>query len=137
MRTINKIIIHCSATEKEKDFCAADIDRWHKEKGWKCVGYHYVIKLDGTLEKGRGVEEIGAHCRGHNKDSIGICYIGGLVGGRAVDTRTQAQKEALKDLCLVLKKQYPKAEFYGHRDFESGKECPCFDVCTWVQDEGI
>ncbi|WP_104628691.1 N-acetylmuramoyl-L-alanine amidase [Helicobacter bizzozeronii] len=137
MRAINKIIIHCSATEKEKDFCALDIDRWHKEKGWKCVGYHYVIKLDGTLEKGRGVEEIGAHCRGHNKDSIGICYIGGLVGGRAVDTRTLKQKQALKDLCLVLKKQYPKAEFYGHRDFESGKECPCFDVRTWVQDEGI
>ncbi|CCB80748.1 N-acetylmuramoyl-L-alanine amidase [Helicobacter bizzozeronii] len=138
MRTINKIIIHCSATEKEKDFCAADIDRWHKERGWKCIGYHYVIKLDGTIEKGRALADVGAHCVGQNKDSIGICYIGGLDSwNKSKDTRTPKQKEALKDLCLELKKQFSNAKFYGHRDFEKGKDCPCFDVRTWVQDEGI
>lgn len=128
MRKINKIIIHCTATKEGKDFKAKDIDRWHKEKGWKCIGYHYVIDLDGTVEKGRSVEEIGAHCNGHNADSIGIVYVGGLDSkGNPKDTRTQAQKEALWELLRVLITKYPKASIHGHNEFSS-KACPCFDV---------
>ena len=128
MRKINKIIIHCTATKEGKDFKAKDIDRWHKEKGWKCIGYHYVIDLDGTVEKGRSVEEIGAHCNGHNADSIGIVYVGGLDSkGNPKDTRTQAQKEALWELLRVLITKYPKASIHGHNEFSS-KACPCFNV---------
>lgn len=73
MRTISEIIIHCSATVEGKDFFVKDIDRWHKQRGFKMVGYHFVIRLDGTIEQGRPLEMIGAHCTGHNAHSIGIC----------------------------------------------------------------
>lgn len=78
MRTINQIIIHCSATPEGRDYTAADIDRWHRQRGFHGIGYHYVIRLDGTIEHGRPVEQIGAHCKGHNATTIGVCYIGGL-----------------------------------------------------------
>lgn len=128
MRKINEIIIHCSATKEGMDFSAKDIDRWHRERGFDKIGYHYVIKLDGTVEKGRGLEEIGAHCTNHNRNSIGICYVGGLSkDGKAKDTRTDAQKKALWDLLRVLLIKYPNANVYGHNEFAK-KDCPCFDV---------
>ena len=96
MRRIDRIIIHCSATNPEQDFCAADIDRWLKAKGWSGIGYHYVIKLDGTIEKGRDVSKAGAHAFGYNKRSIGVCYIGGVdMDGKPSDTRTEEQKRAM------------------------------------------
>lgn len=90
MRYINEIIIHCSDTKEGLDFNANDIDRWHKQKGWKRIGYHYVILLNGTIEQGRELEAVGAHTKGHNAHSIGICYIGGLdKNGKPKDTRTR------------------------------------------------
>lgn len=127
MRTINLILIHCTATEEGKDFKAKDIDKWHKQKGWKGIGYHYVIDLDGTIEKGRPDEEIGSHCVGKNKNSIGIVYVGGLKDGKAKDTRTKEQKEALWELLRQLLVKYPKATIHGHNEF-SNKACPCFNV---------
>lgn len=129
MRNITEIIVHCSATPRGRKVTAADIDRWHKERGFRCIGYHYVILLDGTIERGRAESEIGAHCKGHNAGSIGICYIGGLTGDgkQAVDTRTDQQRVAMTELIMSLKERYPKAKVYGHRDF-AAKECPCFDV---------
>ena len=129
MRKINEIIIHCSATAEGKDFNAADIDRWHKQRGFKKIGYHYIIKLDGTIEKGRGVNEIGAHCLNHNKNSIGICYVGGLAkdGKTPKDTRTEAQKDSMLKLLIELIIKYPDATIHGHREF-ANKACPCFDV---------
>lgn len=129
MRKIDEIIIHCSATAEGKDFNAADIDRWHKQRGFKKIGYHYVIKLDGTIEKGRGVEEIGAHCLNHNKNSIGICYIGGLSsdGKTPKDTRTTEQKKALWKLIVELLIKYPNATIHGHRTY-AAKACPCFNA---------
>lgn len=129
MRKIDEIIIHCSATAEGKDFNAADIDRWHKQRGFKKIGYHYVIKLDGTIENGRGVEEVGAHCLNHNKNSIGICYIGGLAsdGKTPKDTRTTEQKKALWKLIVELLIKYPNATIHGHREF-ANKACPCFDA---------
>ncbi|MFC3847844.1 N-acetylmuramoyl-L-alanine amidase [Helicobacter baculiformis] len=127
MRDIQQIIIHCSATKEGKDFRAADIDRWHKERGFKQIGYHYVITLEGCIERGRDLAEVGAHCKGHNAHSIGICYIGGLdLQNKPKDTRTPAQKRALEDLLTRLRQAYPQARVYGHRDFEPKKECPCF-----------
>lgn len=128
MRTIDEIIIHCSATKEGINFNVNDIRRWHKAKGWKDVGYHYVICLDGTIQEGRPIDEIGAHCSGHNSNSIGICYIGGLdENNNPKDTRTIRQKAALHVLLKQLCVQFPKATIHGHNEFSS-KQCPCFDV---------
>ena len=129
MRNINEIIIHCSATKEGANFHASDIDKWHKQKGWKGIGYHYVIDLEGTIEKGRPITEIGAHCTGHNKNSIGICYIGGLAkdGKTAKDTRTKEQKDAMLKLLIELIIKYPKATIHGHNEF-AAKACPSFNV---------
>lgn len=129
MRKITEIIVHCSATPEGQNFTVEDIDRWHKQKGWQGIGYHYVIYLDGSVHKGRNEEVIGAHCLGHNAYSIGVCYIGGLDKWTKAhkDTRTKAQKQALIDLLKSLKEKYPDAIIYGHRDF-SKKDCPCFDA---------
>ena len=137
MRRIDEIIIHCSATEAGRDFTAADIDRGHKQRGFKCIGYHYVVRLDGTIEKGRPVSEIGAHCKGHNAHSIGICYVGGLRsssgsnGSRLIpaDTRTDAQKLSLLSLLSILKQRYPTATIHGHNEY-APKACPCFDAAA-------
>ena len=131
MRKINEIIVHCAATPEGKNFKAADIDRWHRERKMKCIGYHYVVDLDGTVEPGRPESEIGAHCLGHNQYSIGVCYVGGLAadGKTPKDTRTSAQKEALLALLKKLRAKYPNASIHGHRDF-AAKACPSFDATT-------
>ena len=93
MRQINDIIVHCSATKEGRDYTVADIDRWHKARGWRCIGYHYVIYRDGSVHAGRPVEQIGAHVTNHNANSIGICYIGGLdASGNPKDTRLSSAK---------------------------------------------
>jgi N-acetylmuramoyl-L-alanine amidase len=135
MRKINKIILHCSATKEGKSFTAADIDRWHREQGYAMIGYHYVILLDGTVEIGRPPEMAGAHTYGHNDDSIGICYIGGLdMNGKPYDTRTPQQRKAMQQLIDTLREVYPNATVHGHREF-ANKDCPCFEVAS--PDEGL
>lgn len=131
MRKITKIIIHCSATPEGRDYTVADIDCWHKQKGWKSIGYHYVVYRDGSVHTGRNIGEIGAHCTGQNANSIGICYIGGLSadGKTAKDTRTPEQKKVLRDLVKHLQTKYPNATIHGHNEF-ANKACPCFDVKT-------
>lgn len=129
MRRIDEIIVHCTATQEGKDYHASDIDKWHKAQGWKGIGYHYVVDLDGTVEKGRSESEVGAHCTKHNSHSIGVVYVGGLAkdGKTAKDTRTEAQKKALLELIVALIIKYPKAKIHGHNEF-AAKACPCFDV---------
>lgn len=128
-RKITEIIVHCSATPEGKDFSVADITRWHKQRGFRTIGYHYVVYRDGSVLPGRPEGEIGAHCTGHNAVSIGICYIGGLAadGKTPKDTRTPEQREALLMLLRHLRKKYPRAKIYGHRDF-AAKACPSFDA---------
>lgn len=152
MRKINKIVIHCSATREGQPHNAADIERWHKAQGWKKIGYHYVVLLDGTIEKGREEAEVGSHVKGHNSDSIGVVYIGGLAanGVTPKDTRTDAQKAALLSLIKLLKAKYPEAKVMGHRDLSPDKDkdgvvephewlkaCPSFDVSSWLKEVGI
>lgn len=128
MRKITEIIVHCSATPEGRNVTIDDIDRWHRQRGWEGVGYHYVIHLDGSIHKGRDLEKIGAHCIGHNKQSIGICYIGGLdVNGNPKDTRTPEQKDSLSTLINQIRLKYPNVKVFGHRDF-ANKDCPCFSV---------
>lgn len=127
MRYINEIIIHCSQSPWRRDDTAKDIDAWHKNRGFSCIGYHYVVDLDGTIERGRPISRAGAHVKGHNAHSIGICYIGGVdQDGKFVDTRTPQQRAALLKLVTNLVKMY-HCPVYGHRDF-AAKACPCFDA---------
>ena len=129
MRTITLIIVHCSANKAGSALRMADIDRYHRSLGWLGCGYHYVIPTDGTIEAGRPEEMVGAHCQNHNKHSIGVCYIGGLsADGSPMDTRTEAQRAALRSLLTDLRQRYPKALIVGHRDLNPHKACPCFDV---------
>lgn len=149
MKTIDAIIIHCSATKEGQDITARDIDMMHRQRGFNEIGYNFVVKLNGDVETGRSLLKDGAHCnnRGfgglsYNKHSIGICYIGGLdANGKAKDTRTEAQKRALRVLVAKLVKEYPIKEILGHRDtspdtdgdgivepHEWTKMCPCFDA---------
>ena len=112
-REIKLLVIHCSAT-----------------RGFKDIGYHFYITRNGELHHCRPVSEPGAHVRGFNRHSIGICYEGGLdEEGRPADTRTQAQRFALLDLLTILKHQYPEAQIMGHYQLSASihKACPCFD----------
>ena len=131
MREIKKIIVHCADTPEGRDVRTAEIKRWHtEERGWSDIGYHWVVELDGSLHAGRHEEISGAHCKGHNSSSIGVCYVGGSdASGDPKDTRTEAQKEALKNLIVDLLDRYSDAEVFGHRDF-SEKACPSFDAKT-------
>lgn len=148
MRKINEIIIHCSDTQEGRDVTAGDIRRWHttpKEKGgrgWRDIGYHYVIRLDGTIELGRPLEKAGAHCIGrkgedHNSHSIGICYIGGRHIRKDgtwewADTRTEEQRDAMARLVAMLLEAFPRATVHGHYEFAT-RACPCFDVQRWMK----
>lgn len=128
-RTINEIIIHCTATPEGREYTVTEIRRWHIQRGFTDIGYHYVIHLDGRVEPGRNVDIAGAHCTGHNANSIGVVYVGGCGkdGKTPKDTRTEAQKSALANLLLDLRKLYPRATIHGHRDF-ANKACPSFDA---------
>lgn len=139
MRPIRELVVHCSATTAGKPFRAADIDRWHRSKGWDGIGYHYVIPLDGSIEPGRAVAETGAHVQGHNANSIGICLIGGVdARGRAADTFNAEQYDALETLLRALRDKYPSTKIMGHRDFPGvRKDCPSFDVRAWCRTVGL
>ena len=128
-REITKIILHCADTPEGREVSTAEIRRWHtEERGWSDIGYHWVVELDGSVHAGRPEERSGAHCKGHNRDSIGVCYVGGADdNGDPKDTRTPEQKSALASLLSEILDRYPEAKVYGHRDF-SEKACPSFDA---------
>ena len=135
MRAIMLIIIHCSAVQPGQRSSALDIDRWHRALGWKSGGYHFVIRRDGTIETGRRLDEVGAHCAGHNRYSVGVCYEGGLdADGRPADTRTPQQVKALRELMERLHGEFPKAVIVGHHDLNPQKACPCYDVVNEYRD---
>ena len=137
MERITHLILHCSATREGQDFKLADVDRWHRQRGWSGVGYHYVIELDGKVRKGRREGFTGAHCRGYNSRSIGICYIGGLDSDNSPkDTRTPAQRQAMESLVRYLLTKYPQAVVAGHNQL-AAKACPSFDVPQWARSLGI
>ena len=142
-RKITEIIIHCSATPEGRDYTVDDIRRWHKQRGYSDVGYHYIVYRNGQLVQGRDVNIIGAHASGHNAHSIGICYIGGMnaENTKPEDTRTLKQKARLLSLLVDLRKLYPNARIIGHRDLSEDKNgdgiidssewmkaCPSFDA---------
>ncbi|OZB49765.1 MAG: lysozyme [Polynucleobacter sp. 39-45-136] len=135
------IVVHCSATGANQDIGAAEIDKWHRAKGWQCIGYHYVIRRDGTVEEGRARDVIGAHVEGWNEFSVGVCMVGGVDANditKAVNNFTPEQFESLNTLLTELKQAYPNATIQGHRDFPKvSKACPSFDVKGWLEKVGI
>jgi N-acetylmuramoyl-L-alanine amidase len=132
------IAIHCSASATQ-DFSAADINRWHLKEGWACIGYHYVIKRDGTLEEGRHEQQIGAHVSGYNHNSLGICMVGGVnKEGKPFNNFTDEQFKTLELLLKHLKPKYPKAKIQGHNEFPKvAKACPSFPVQEWLKTVGL
>ena len=134
MQNISLITVHYSATYEEQDWRAADIRKWHLDRGWRDIGYHLVIRLDGTVEPGRPMHQVGAHVGGRNTGNIGICYVGGLKRetGTSVghNTMTKAQEQALIGEIRALLKKHPNAQVVGHRDL-AATLCPGFDVPAW------
>ena len=141
MRQITLIVVHCSAVRPDQTSSAKQIDEWHKDRGFNSIGYHYVIRRDGTIEPGRPEWMVGTHCVNHNAHSIGVCYEGGLdIRGQPADTRTAEQKQTMRRLLEELHERYPRAMIVGHRDLiasphsdlqvrkSPGKDCPCFDA---------
>tara|TARA_R110002012_G_scaffold63845_3_gene167967 strand:- start:11178 stop:11594 length:417 start_codon:yes stop_codon:yes gene_type:complete len=136
MRDINRIIIHCSATPEGRDIDAATIKDWHVNgNGWSDIGYHYVIKLNGEIESGRPLDVTGAHVKGHNKDSIGICYVGGADEDmNPKDTMLDCQEEAMRELIFSLRMVWDKdLTLHGHNEYAS-KACPSFKVSQKFED---
>lgn len=129
MRTINEIIVHCSATPEGREVDVATIRKWHLARGFNDIGYHYVVYLDGSVHAGRAEAKVGAHVTGHNSHSIGVCYVGGMdaANKKAKDTRTPEQRAGLLDLLAYLHAKYPNATIHGHREF-AAKACPSFRV---------
>lgn len=134
MRTITEIIVHSTATPKGMNVTAQDIDRWHRQRGFDCIGYHYVILRNGQIERGRSIDQAGAHCKGHNLNTIGVAYVGGLNASKqSADTRTGAQQIALHVLLRDLVKKYPTIrKISGHRDY-CNTACPSFDATAEYQ----
>jgi N-acetylmuramoyl-L-alanine amidase len=124
---ISKVIIHAADTPADMDIGAEDINQWHLERGWSGVGYHWVIRRDGTVEQGRLESTSGAHAYGHNQNSIGVC----LVGGKGGCNFTSSQWAALDALVNDLVHRYSGAEVIGHNDV-SDKPCPMFDAKAWA-----
>lgn len=136
-KSTDMIIIHCSATPEGRDIKADTIRQWHLQRKFEDIGYHYVIDLDGTIEKGRDEDLVGSHCFGHNGTSIGICYVGGCDKYMSPkDTRTDEQIQAMTELLSVLMEKYgiPPQRIYGHNHFNPNKECPSFDVPTYIKE---
>ena len=136
MRVITLVIIHCSAVTPDQTSSAAQIDSWHRQRGYHLgIGYHYVIRRNGDIEPGRPEWMVGAHCLNHNKYSIGVCYEGGLdARGQPADTRTAEQKSAMRNLLEDLHKRHPRAVIVGHRDLSHDRDCPCFDAVSEYAD---
>lgn len=129
----NAIFVHCSATKPSMDIGVREIRQWHKEKGWLDVGYHFVIRRDGTVEAGREQSAVGSHVQGHNSDSVGVCLVGGIdAKGNFEANFTPEQMSALKGLLHELRGTYPKAVIRAHHDV-APKACPSFNLSRWVQ----
>ena len=129
MRNVTEVVVHTAATPEGKHFTVEDIDRWHRQRGFNSIGYHWVVYLDGSVHAGRPEEKIGAHVAGRNRNTIGICYIGGVDANdtkKAKDTRTPEQKHAMVQLLREILERYPAIHtISGHHDY-AAKACPCF-----------
>lgn len=138
--TPDLIVIHCSATPPNLDIGAAEIDRWHRARGWLKIGYHFVIRRNGQVELGRSLSRPGAHVRGYNAHSIGICMVGGVSElnlKRAEKNFTPLQWTALRQLVEYMLELFPGCKVVGHTDLDAKKKCPSFNVREWFNAKHI
>ena len=127
-RNITHIVVHSTATPEGRHVSLEEVTRWHLARGFRAIGYHYLIELDGVIRMGRPLSQAGAHVKGHNANTVGIAYVGGTdKQGKAKDTRTPQQKVTMSVLLRDLKNLYPAAEIVGHRDL-GATACPSFDA---------
>lgn len=140
-REAKHIVIHCSATPPSADIGVLEIKRWHRDRGFRDVGYHFVIRRNGDVQRGRSLNkdsvidahEVGAHVAGHNAATVGVCLVGGVDAASKPEANfTPAQVNALRKLLADLKVQFPNADVRGHNDFTGAKACPSFKVGPWV-----
>jgi N-acetylmuramoyl-L-alanine amidase len=140
-KSTKHLVLHCSATRPAMDVGAADIRRWHQAQGWRDIGYHYVIRRNGRVEKGRSEQSVGAHVARYNSASLGICLVGGVKQNDFTvpeDNFTPEQWASLRELLAVLVRKYPSAKVIGHRDFPGvNKACPSFDARDWARKNGF
>ena len=138
LRDVQFLVVHCSATKPDMDIGVDEITEWHVARGWSTIGYHFVIRRDGKIELGRDLTTMGAHVRGYNENSVGICMVGGLdENGKPANNFTPFQFSSLRVLLETLFRMCPEAKARGHRDFPGvAKDCPCFDVIKWWYKEG-
>lgn len=140
IKAVDYLVVHCSATPSTMDIGAEEIRRWHRQKGWLDIGYHYVIRRDGTVETGRPETRPGAHARGYNERSLGVCLVGGVeADGKTPEANyTDDQMTALAVLLDLLEQSHEGAEVVGHRDLPGvSKACPCFDAPGWYYGVGV
>ncbi len=140
MREINTLVIHCADSKPSMDIGVDEITEWHRNRGFFTIGYHFVIRLDGTIENGRMIDEPGAHAKGHNKNSFGICMVGGMAekGSKPENNFTPAQWASLGKLVKELYDHYPIKTIVGHRDLPKvTKTCPNFDVSDFLAEIGL
>jgi len=137
LTNVRYLVVHCAATPAKMDIGAKEIDRWHRERGFFSLGYHYVIRRNGTIEDGRPLDQPGAHVRQYNSVSLGVCLVGGVdKGGPEGKPEANFTPEQIYMLRIVLdewKAKWPNAEIVGHRDLDAGKACPSFNVKKWIE----
>jgi N-acetyl-anhydromuramyl-L-alanine amidase AmpD len=132
---VKYIVVHCSATPEHMDIGAEEISRWHRGKGWVTIGYHFVIRRDGELEHGRSIDSVGAHVQGRNKESVGVCLVGGTdIDFQPENNFTDPQFETLKEILRELIAEFPNAKIVGHHELDAWKDCPSFDVQKWLKE---
>lgn len=133
-KTTKYIVVHCAATKPTMDIGLREIRQWHRQQGWLDVGYHFIIRRDGTVEKGRDVDVVGSHVKGYNSESLGICMAGGIdAKGKPENNFTPEQFASLSGLLFTLKEQFPEASTVGHHELDPGKACPSFNVQDWLK----
>ena len=136
--SVDYLVVHCADTYARMDIGAKEIDQWHRQKGWLKIGYHYVIRRDGTIEKGRRDDEVGAHTLGYNRNSLGIVWVGGKGDNdKPQDNSTPAQRDTLSTLLHRLKGEYPAAKIVGHKELNPGRDCPVIDLHKFLKENGL
>ena len=136
-KTTEFLVVHCADTYARMDTSAAEFDKWHRTRGFLKIGYQFVIRRDGTIELGRGLYDAGAHAKGYNHKSVGICMVGGRGDNDGPENNfTPEQFAALKELLIELKTEFPTANIIGHNEI-SAKACPSFDVQEWITRAGL
>ena len=133
-KSTNFIVVHCAATSPSMDIGAKEIDRWHRQRGWLGIGYHFVIRRNGTVEEGRHIDKAGAHAVNYNNKSVGVCLVGGVKEDKKTPEAnfTNEQYKALVALLKRLKEKYPSAKIIGHNEI-AAKACPSFNVQSWLK----